>query len=133
MTLIRRIAVVGIMTLSANSAYAYNKSAGSSHCDKPIFTDFQPAPNKYLQSFNEFSVLASANTTAASIEATVSSGSNKYHFTHKELKIEPQKSGRFEVSGKLPRPLEHGFARVSFTAHSKPGCEHTEGYLLRIQ
>lgn len=133
MTLLRSIAAVGILTLSVNSAYAYNKSAGSSHCDKPIFTDFQPAPNKYLQSFNEFSVLASANTTATSIEATVSSGPNKYHFTHKELKIEPQKNGRFEVSGKLSRPLEHGFARVSFTANSKPGCEHTEGYLLRIQ
>lgn len=132
MPLLRTIAA-SLLLLSAQSAHAYNSSSSSSHCDKPIFSDFQPAANKYLQSFNEFSFIASANTTPTSLEASISSGQNKYHFGHKELKIEMMKSGRYEVTGRLPRPLGHGFIRLSFTAHSKPGCNSTEGYLLRIQ
>lgn len=128
------ILAAGLISLTANPVFAYGNNAGSGHhCDKPLFTDFQPAANKYLQSFNEFSFIASANTTPASLEATITSAGNKMHFTHKDLKIEPMKSGRFEVTGKLSKPLGHGFIRLDFKAHSKPGCETSSGYLLRIQ
>lgn len=127
-------AAASLLALSCNSAQAYGNSAGTGHhCDKPLFSDFQPAANKYLQSFNEFSFIASANTTPTSLEATVTAAGSKFHFSHKDLKIEPMKSGRFEVTGKLSKPLGHGFIRLDFKAHSKPGCETTSGYLLRIQ
>lgn len=119
--------------LAVGDALAYGSSSSSGHCDKPIFSEFQPAPNKYLQSFTEFSFIASSNTTTTSIVANISAGSIQYHLSAKELKFFPLKNGQTEVRGKLPRPIEHGFARLSVTAHSKPGCEKTDGYLLRIQ
>lgn len=113
--------------------YAYGSSQSSSHCEKPVFSEFQPSANKYLQTLNEFSFLSSSNTKINSLEVTISAGPIKYHLSHNDLAIEAQKNGRLEVYGKLPRPVEKGFARISITAHSKPGCEKTDGYLIRIQ
>lgn len=128
-----KIATATLLSLSVGAAHAYTSGQSSSHCDKPSFSEFQPAANKYLQSFDEFSLVASSNTTPTSIEVTVSAGQAKYHFSAKQLQITPQNSGRLVVKGKLERPLQHGFVRLSVTAHSKPGCEKTEGYLIRIQ
>lgn len=133
MTFPFRLLAASLLGFSLNTAQAYGTGQSSSHCDKPVFSDYQPAANKYLQSFSEFSFIASSNTTPTSIEVQINAGPNKYHLTHKDLEITPQKSGRFHVEGKLPRPLEHGFVRLNITAHSKPGCEKTDGYLLRIQ
>ncbi len=127
-----RVTVALLLSVSGNAAYAYGSSQSSHHCDKPVFSEFQPATNKYLQSFTEFSLVASSNTTLTSVVINVSAGETKYHFTPKELQIAQQPSGRLEIKGKLDRPIEHGFARLSITAHSKPGCEKTEGYLVRI-
>lgn len=132
MTTLFRIAAATLLSLSANAAQAYGGSQSSHHCDKPVFSEFQPAANKYLQSFTEFSLNASANTTLTSVVINVSAGETKYHFTAKELQITQQPSGRLEIKGKVARPIEHGFARLSITAHSKPGCETTDGYLIRI-
>ena len=132
MTTFCKVSAIILLGLSVNTAHAYGSNHGSGHCDKPVFSEFQPAVNKYLQSFSEFSFVASSNTSPTSINVNVSVGDNKYHFTSKELQITPQKSGRLEVKGKMDRPVEHGFARLSVTAHSKPGCENTDGLLIRI-
>ncbi len=133
MTTIFRLTAALLFSLSADSVYAYGSGQSSSHCDKPAFSEFQPAPNKYLQSFQEFSLSASANTTPASIVVHVSAGDIKYEYTAKELYISQHKSGRYDIRGKIERPIEHGFVRISVTAHSKPGCEKTDGFLVRIQ
>jgi len=112
---------------------AYGSGSSSVRCDKPEFSNFDPAANKYVQQFQDFSFVASANTTPASIEVNISAGTNKYHFNAKQLVITQQRSGRFEVSGKLDRPFQHGFVRLSVTAHTKPSCVHTDGYLIRVQ
>ena len=122
-----------LLCMNLETAFAYGSSSSSSSCHKPTFSEFQPATNKYLQSFREFSFVASSNTTATSIEVTVSTGKNKHHFTAKELDITPRRSGQLEVKGKLNRDFQHGFARISVTAHSKPGCEGTDGRLIRVQ
>ena len=114
------------------SAYAYNSGQSSSHCDKPIFSEFQPAANKYTQSLTEFSMMASSNTVASSVHVKVSLGERVIEFGPHDLDIKTQKSGRLEISGKLERPIEHGFVRISVTAHSKPTCEKTDGFLVRI-
>ena len=119
--------------VNIDTAYAYGSSSGSSSCHKPVFTEFKPAANKYLQSFREFSFVASSNTAPTSIEVNISAGRVKHHFNAKELEITPRKSGQLEVNGKLNRPFQHGFARISVTAHSKPGCKKTDGYLIRVQ
>ena len=62
----------------------------------------------------------------------VSIGDNKYEFTAKELQITPLRTGQLEIRGKLNKPVENGFARISVTAHSKPGCERTDGVLIRV-
>ncbi|TPQ29067.1 hypothetical protein ACH518_18690 [Methylomonas sp. HW2-6] len=133
MTTIFRLTAALLLSLGADSVYAYGSSQSSSHCDKPAFSEFQPAANKYLQTFQEFSLSASANTTPTSIVVHVSAGDIKYEYTAKELYISQHKSGRYEVRGKIDRPIEHGFVRISVTAHSKPSCEKTDGYLVRIQ
>ena len=127
-----RFTALILLSVCATAAQAYGGGESSNHCDKPVFSDFQPAPNKYTQSFSEFSFIASANTTPTSIEVNISAGTAKYHFPAKELEITQQRSGRFEVKGKMERPLEHGFVRISASAHSKPSCTHTDGLLVRI-
>jgi hypothetical protein len=129
------MAVAALLGLNLNVAQAYNgeHSTGSS-CKKPIFSQFQPAVNKYLQSFSEFSFVVSDNTSPTSIVVNITFGESevKYQYTSKQLSITPAKNGHLLVKGKIERPMEHGFVRISTTAHSKPGCEHTEGYLIRI-
>lgn len=128
-----KLTIAAYCLLSISSAQAYSSGQSSSSCDKPIFSEFQPAANKYTQSLSEFSMMASANTVPSSVHVTVSYGQNLFDFPAKELDITVQKSGRLEIKGKLERPLENGFARISVTAHSKPNCEKTDGFLVRIQ
>jgi methionine synthase II (cobalamin-independent) len=133
MNTLTKLTLAAACLLSINTAQAYNSGQGSSSCDKPMFSEFQPAANKYTQSLSEFSMMASANTVPTSVHVTVSYGQTHFDFPAKELDITVQKSGRLEIKGKLDRPIEHGFARISVTAHSKPTCEKTDGFLVRIQ
>lgn len=133
MQTLNTVFLASVLLLTSSSAFAYGSSSGSSSCDKPVFSEFQPAANKYTQSLGEFSFMASSNTTPSSVHVTVSLGENQLHFGPKDLDIEVQKSGRLEVKGKLERPIQQGFARISVTAHSKPNCEKTDGFLVRIQ
>jgi hypothetical protein len=127
------IAALVLLSSSVSTAYAYSSGGSSSqHCDKPLFSEFEPAANKYVQSFMEFSMVASSNTAPNSIVVNISSGEYQRHFDHSNLEITPLKNGKFEISGKIERPIEKGFVRISVTAHSKPTCEKTDGYLLRI-
>ena len=123
-----------LLSLAAHTAFAYGgSSSSSSSCEKPHFSEFQPSANKYLQHLREFSFVASANTSPSSIEVNISAGQYKEHISAKQLEITPQPSGRLEVKGKLNHPFQHGFARISVTARSKPGCEKTDGFLVRVQ
>lgn len=122
-----------LLGLAVNNVYAYGSGSSSSSCEKPNFSEFQPSANKYLQNLREFSFVASSNTTPSSIEVNVSAGQYKEHITAKQLEINPQASGKLEVKGKLNQPFQHGFARISVTAHSKPGCDKTDGFLVRVQ
>lgn len=127
------IIAAAVLSLRIDAVYAYGSSSSSKSCDKPSFSEFQPAANKYVQSFREFSFVASSNTTPGSVEVNISAGPVKEHFSAKQLEITPQASDRLVVKGKLSKPFQHGFARISVTAHSKPGCEKTDGHLLRVQ
>jgi hypothetical protein len=86
-----------------------------------------------MQNLREFSFVASANTSPSSIEVNISAGQYKEHISAKQLEITPQPNGRLEVKGKLNQPFQHGFARLSVTAHSKPGCDKTDGFLVKVQ
>lgn len=119
-------------SLPLTPAYAYGSSASSNSCDKPTFSDFEPSANKYLQSFREFSFHASANTAPNSIEVNISMGGKKEYFDAKTLQITPLNNGKLEIKGKVNQPYQSGFVRISAKAHSKPGCEKTDGYLLRV-
>lgn len=129
----RTLHLLTAIFLLLNSTHVLADNKGPSHCDKPFFTEFQPAANKYTQMLTEFSMTASSNTNPESIHVTVVFGENEFHFGPKELKIEKEPSGRYDITGKLMRPLAHGFARINVTAHSKPGCEKQDGFLVRIQ
>ncbi len=130
---IRILGAVALLLSGVQSAHAYNSGQSSGHCDKPVFSDFQPAVNKYTQSLSEFSMTASSNTVPSSVHVKLHYGEREFNFGPHDLEIEVQKSGRLEISGKLERPIEHGFVRISITGHSKPSCEKTDGFLVRIQ
>ena len=130
---IRILSAVALILASLNPAYAYNSGQSSGHCDKPVFSDFQPATNKYTQSLSEFSMTASSNTVPSSVHVKLHFGEREFNFGPHDLEINVLKSGRLEISGKLDRPIEHGFVRISVTGHSKPSCEKTDGFLVRIQ
>jgi hypothetical protein len=123
-------AIVGLLAVYGACAYADN-TAGH-HCDRPKFTNFEPPMNKYTQSFGEFSFEASANTVPASIVVTVTVGGKQRQWTAKDLDIDELRSGRWEITGKIYPPVGSGFARVDVQAHSKPGCEHHDGFLVRV-
>lgn len=127
------MSVLALLAFGSTTAQAYNSGQSSSHCDKPVFSEFQPAANKYTQSLSEFSMVASANTVPSSVHVKVHFADKEFNFGPHDLEITPQKSGRLEISGKLERPIEHGFVRISVTGHSKPTCEKTDGFLVRIQ
>lgn len=127
------IHVMLLLCLNADTVFAYGSSSSSSSCHKPRFSKFTPAANQELQSFSEFSFVASSNTVAASIEVNISAGGIKHHFSAKELEIIPKNSGQLEIKGKLDTPYEQGFARISVSAHSKPECKQTDGYLVKVQ
>ncbi|MGR9117067.1 MAG: hypothetical protein ACU85E_14995 [Gammaproteobacteria bacterium] len=126
------VSVSLILCFSATAVFAYGSGSSSSSCHKPSFSEFNPSVNKYLQSFREFSFVASSNTVPTSIEVNISIGQVKHHFSAKELQISQKPSGQLEVSGKLDRPFQHGFVRINVTAHSKPGCALTDGRLIRV-
>ena len=127
-----KIIMAILLSFGVETAQAYGSGASSHSCEKPSYSKFQPAVSKYLQSFSEFSFEASANTSPTSIVVTIGSGENQLHFDHKELEITQLSTGHYAVKGKLDKPLEGGFARLNVTAHSKPGCEKTDGILIRI-
>ena len=122
-----------LFCLQLETAFAYGSSSSSSSCKKPSFSEFKPAANESLQSFREFSFVASSNTSVNSIEVSISAGSTKEHFTAKQLEITEQSSGRLKVKGKPSNPFQPGFVRINVKAHSKPGCNHSDGVLIRVQ
>lgn len=133
MTCFRLITAI-LLFSGMNSAFAYGTSKSTHSCDKPLFSAFQPAANKYLQSFSEFSFITTGNAVESSIAIHLSfNGSeNKMEFDSKELQITKLKNGHLVIKGKLDKPFEHGFVRIDMYAHSKPGCETHEGYLARV-
>lgn len=129
------VSAIGVLMLAHGGlvmAYGSQGGGGSSNCDKPKFADFQPAPNKYTQSLTEFSFEASSNTTPTSIVVTIVAGNRELEMTAKDLDISVLRSGRLEVTGRIRPAIEHGFARINVVAHSKPGCEQHDGFLVRI-
>ena len=119
------------MCLIAAQAYA-TADENLNNCDKPIFSEFQPSPNKYNQSFNEFSLVASPNTLANSISVEVALGTGRLHFGQKDLVIMPRSNGYLEIKGRLNRPIEHGFAKITVTAKSSEGCAKSDGFFVRV-
>jgi hypothetical protein len=125
-------AVALLLGFGWSTAQAYNSNQSSHSCDKPMYFDYQPSPSKYNQSFSEFSFVASSNTNPHSINVEISVGGGKILFTPQDLIITNRANGQFEVHGKLDRAMEHGFARINITSHSKPNCEKTDGFLVRV-
>jgi hypothetical protein len=126
---------IGLMLLPAlftDTAYAYGSGVGSKACEKPSFSEFQPAPGSLVPFFSDFSFTASPITSAASIVVGISSGALKYAFKAKDLQIATQKNGALKVKGRLEKPLHEGFVRVSIAAQSQSGCANADGYLLKL-
>lgn len=118
-------------SLFLNNAFAYG-GGSSKTCEKPSFSQFQPAPDAAVASFGDFSFSASPNTSAPSLTVSISAGNVKHAFTAKDLQITELKSGALQIKGHIPNPIREGFVRLNIAAKSKRGCDKADGYLIKL-
>lgn len=112
-----------LMTVSANG-WAYGSSSSSKSCDKPHFSDFDPAEKSEVSAQSEFSFAASGVSDSNSIKVTVKN-------QPVELSIN-DKGGVYQVSGKLPENLHDTYARINISADGRNRCKGSGGWLIRI-
>jgi hypothetical protein len=85
--------------IASNNAWAYgNSSTSKKACDKPKFSNFNPANNAEVAVKSAFSFFASANTDPGSLIVTVKN-------QPVDVSIAPEKQG-FKVKGLIPAALK---------------------------
>lgn len=132
MKILFQIGLILGLSLFLNNVFAYGSGSSSKACEKPSFSKFQPTPDATVPTFSDFSFTASSNTSAPSLEVTISSGSFKQAFKAKDLTITELPNGGLAVKGQLQTPLTEGFARLNIAAKSKRGCDKADGYLIKL-
>ena len=123
--------ILWIMTLLivTSNVWAYGSSSSSSSsskkaCDKPKFSEFNPANNAQVAAKSAFSFVASANTNPESIIVTVKNQPVAVTVT--------PKNQSFLVTGILPDTLKGDFARISVAADGPNQCKGTDDWLVKI-
>ena len=86
------------------------------HCDPPQFFDETPARDSGVPSFQQFSVIASDNTDAATVKVWVNN-------EPVAVTVTEQRSGRLLLQGSLATPITSGRAWIRVIGDSKDGCD----------
>jgi hypothetical protein len=86
------------------------------NCTAPTFFEESPAKDAKVDLFEKFSFTASDNTDPATLEVRVNT-------QPVEIKVTPQRSGRYTVEGRLPQPIIQGRAWIKVTGVSHDGCD----------
>jgi hypothetical protein len=91
------------------------------NCTAPIFFEESPARDARVDVFEKFSFTASDNTDPTTLKAWVN--------THPvDIKVTPQRSGRFTVEGRLPQPIVQGKVWIKVTGISNDGCDQLHNW-----
>jgi hypothetical protein len=117
--------IFALMTITSG-AWAYGGGSSSSKaCDKPKFSDFNPAENAEVASGSAFSFSASKNTYPATIKVNVKDKSVA-------VKSEKKSDGTVVVKGRLPASVKGAYARITITADGLSNCKGTGGWLVKV-
>lgn len=92
-------------------------------CTAPVFFDEQPASDGRISNFKKFSFTASENTDPESIKVWLN---NK----PQNVKITPQRSGRFSVEGNVEESPFDGRQWIKVTGMSVDGCDQIHNWFF---
>lgn len=123
----KSLALIGtlvLMTASTN-CWAYGSSSSTKSCDKPRFSDFNPAEKSDVPAQSAFSFNASGVSDPNSIKVTVKN--------QPVALIINEKGSVYEVSGNFPESLSDTYARIAISADGRNRCKGTDGWLVKIR
>ncbi len=122
----KSLALIGTLVLmtAATNCWAYGSSSSTKSCDKPRFSDFNPAEKSEVPAQSAFSFSASGVSDPSSIKVTVKK-------QPVDLSINEKGIG-YEVSGNLPENLSDTYARIAISADGRNRCKGTGGWLVKI-
>ena len=122
----KSLALIGTLVLmtAASNCWAYGSSSSTKSCDKPRFSDFNPAEKSEVPAQSAFSFSASGVSDPNSIKVTVKN-------QPAEVAI-ADKGGTYQVSGNLPEGLTGTYARIAISADGRNRCKGTGGWLIKI-
>ena len=112
-----------ILISASGQTWAYGSSSSQKACQKPEFSDFNPADKAQVEPGSLFSFVVSGVSDPSSINITIKEQPVKV--TVRELS-----SKRYEVTGNLPPALKGNFARINLSAEGK--CKGSGGWLVKI-
>lgn len=114
-----------VLSLIAGNCWAYGGGSSSSKaCEKPKFSNFNPAENAQVAPGSTFSFTASKNTYPTTIKVTVKG-------QPADVKVDKKSDGTFAVSGKLPA-AKGDFARIAIAADAQSNCKGSGGWLVKV-
>lgn len=120
-----KLLILFFLTVFSANALAYGSSSSKKACKKPKFSQFMPPHLAVVAAESEFSFLASALTSPATIVVKVKK-------QPVDVTINKVNLG-YTVSGKLPASLRGTFARVDIKATGTNKCKGSDGWLLKIE
>ena len=119
--------IITLVFITANAwAYGGGGSGGTKACDKPKFTDFNPAANAEVAPGSGFSFTASKNTYANTIKVKVKD-------QDAAIKVDKKNDGTYSVSGKLPASVKGTYARIAIDADAQGNCNGNGGWLVKVK
>jgi hypothetical protein len=112
-----------MLTMVTSQTWAYGSSSSQKACQKPVFSDFDPADKAEVAPGAPFSFLASGVSDPSSISVTVKG-------QPVEVAVKELPSKRYAVTGNLPETLKGDYARITISAQGK--CKGSDGWLVKI-
>jgi hypothetical protein len=124
-------AFLGVLFFSVTTvplASAYGGGGGGllrPSCTPPSFSEQSPPKDAVIPSFSEVSFVTSPNTNKSTVVVKINGQPAEVTMTEKG-------PGGLRVTGKPPQAItEAGFATISLSAASAPGC--TKNYAYRVK
>ena len=94
-------------------------------CSPPMFFEEVPAKDAKVDSFQDFSLVASENTEPDTIRVWVNN-------EPVPVSITTQRSGRLTILGRLEQPIRTGKAWIRVTGYSNEGCDQLHVWYVYV-
>lgn len=114
-----------VLMAITDGVWAYGSPSGSTACQQPKFSGYNPADKTDVNAGSSFSFTASANALPTTIKVVVKN-------IPTPVTVIPKSDGSLLVNGLLPVSLKNTFARIAITADGKNNCPGVGGWLVKI-